>query len=167
MYQYKNIAWLNNLRLHLDALDYQWARWVLGYSNKEQNDLLNKLFGKDKKWKTALTVALTLIITMGLITFFYRFDYNLLNRKKITSWLKLYQKVLRKLSMTGLSKPNHMTPSDFAKLVAQQRPEISQEFFKFTDIFESLTYHDLCSIKQDELILQMKNQYVEMKKLKL
>ena len=40
LYQFRQMAWLNAIRLQFDALDYQWARWVLGYSSEQQYNLL-------------------------------------------------------------------------------------------------------------------------------
>src|SRR5690606_9418295 len=33
MARFQNIHWLNRLRLQVEALEYNWARWVLGYDS--------------------------------------------------------------------------------------------------------------------------------------
>ncbi len=165
LYQFKNIAWLNSLRLQLDALDYQWSRWVLGYSSKQQHDLLKHWFGKDIPWKTAAITVSAFIIVLALISLLYRFNFSLLKRNKLTPWLRLYQQVLEKLAKKGLSKPVDMTPADFAQFVAMQCPEVAKEFIEFSGVFECLTYQKLNLSEQNKLLVCMNNQYVTFKSL--
>jgi len=165
LHQFKSIEWLNAIRLQLDALDYQWTRWVLGYSSKQQYDLLKRWFGKDMQWKTPATIVLTLIIIMVLFTLFYRLNFNWFKRKKIMPWIKLYQQALGKLAKKGLKKPDNMTPSDFAQKVRQQYPVISEEFFEFTAVFESLMYQELDTVMRETLLLNLQKQYIMLNKL--
>lgn len=164
LYQLKQIAWLNTLRLQFDALDYQWTRWVLGYSSKQQYDLLKRWFGNGMHWKAAAIIVSMLIIIIVLFTLVYRFDFTLFKRKKISPWLTLYQKALKKLAKKGLTKPVDMTPSAFAQLVAQQYPEIAKEFIEFTATFECLVFHKLNSFDRDKHLFHLEKQYVLFKK---
>ncbi len=157
LYQFKNIAWLNRLRLQLDSLDYQWTRWVLGYSNKRQYDFLNKLFGKHIPWKTAGVIAITFIIAMVLITLFYRFNIRS-TKKKTTPEVLLYQKVLKAISAKGLDKPNNMTVQCFTVQVVSQLPQIKQEFIDFSDTFQILVYSKLSETERSFQLCQLKEQ---------
>ncbi|PHR84867.1 MAG: protease [Colwellia sp.] len=143
LYQFKNIAWLNELRLQLDALDYQWTRWVLGYSSKQQYDLLKRWLGKYMPWKTAGIVAIAFILAMALVTLFYRINVKMFKLKKVTPWIALYQKLLTVLAAKGLPKPINMTALDFSRVVSARLPQISKEFIEFTVIFEQLNYKKL------------------------
>jgi len=164
LYQLKKIAWLNKIRLQLDALDYQWTRWVLGYSSKQQYDLLKRWFGESKHWKVAIIIVSTLIAMMVLFNLLYRLNFNLFKRKKTSPWLKLYQQVLKKLAKKGFIKPIDMTPADFAQIVAKQYPEISKEFIEFTEVFECLMYQKSNTTEQEKSILRLEYQYVTLKK---
>jgi len=164
LYQFKNIAWLNTLRLQLDALDYQWTRWVLGYSSKQQYDLLKRWFGEDMHWKNAAIIVSMIIIIMVSFTLINRFNFNLLKRKRISPWLKLYQQLLKKLNKKGLKKPIEMTPSDFAKTVAKLSPEISEEFIEFTCVFESLMYQNLGVLEQKRYLIRLESLYALLKR---
>jgi transglutaminase-like putative cysteine protease len=42
---YRDIAWLNELRLGWDSINYNWQRWVLGYKTEQQLRLLQRWFG--------------------------------------------------------------------------------------------------------------------------
>jgi transglutaminase-like putative cysteine protease len=42
--RYRNVPWLNSMRLSWDNLNYGWQRWVLGYQGQEQLRVLNRWF---------------------------------------------------------------------------------------------------------------------------
>ncbi|MEG5263129.1 DUF3488 and transglutaminase-like domain-containing protein [Pseudomonas sp. JDS28PS106] len=42
--RYRNVAWLNELRLGWDNLNYNWQRWVLGYQGQQQLQVLGRWF---------------------------------------------------------------------------------------------------------------------------
>jgi len=163
LYQFKSIAWLNTVRLQLDALDYQWTRWVLGYSSKQQYDLLKRWFGKHMPWKTAAMVAIVFIFAMALVSLFYRINLTVFKRKDIKPWFLLYQKTLKVLAVNGLPKPANMTAMDFSTLVTAQLPEISTEFFDFTVTFEQLNYRKLSDTERELQLNRLKKQYKRIK----
>lgn len=41
---YRNVAWVNALRLSWDNLNYGWQRWVLGYQGQQQLQVLSRWF---------------------------------------------------------------------------------------------------------------------------
>ncbi|WP_114326998.1 transglutaminase TgpA family protein [Candidatus Colwellia aromaticivorans] len=159
LYQFKRISWINELRLQLDALDYQWTRWVLGFSSKQQYDLLKRLFGKQMPWKIAGIVAIALISSMALVTLFYRFNMKIFKRKNVTPWFSLYQKALKILATKGLHKPVNMTAFDFSMLVTARLPQISKEFLDFTLTFEQLNYRKLSDLERELHLSRLKKQY--------
>ena len=159
LYQFKSIAWLNTLRLQLNALDYQWARWVLGYSSKQQYDLLSRWFGKNMPWKTAAIFIASLVFTIILLTLFNRLRLRGFSRNKVAPWLMLYQQILKKLAKKGLIKSTNMTASDFAQTVAQQFPEVSEEFIEFTTLFECLMYQPLNTSQQQTKLTDLQKQF--------
>ncbi|MCY1280608.1 Protein-glutamine gamma-glutamyltransferase [compost metagenome] len=44
--RYRQIGWLNRLRLGWDELNYDWQRWVLGYQGERQLEVLQGWFGR-------------------------------------------------------------------------------------------------------------------------
>ena len=159
LYQFKNTAWLNTIRLQLDALDYQWTRWVLGYSNSRQSELLKRWLGENLPWKTAALVAMAFIIAMTLITLFYRINFKLFKRQSETPWVVLYQKTLKTLASKGLTKPLNMTVLDFSTLVSTRFPQISNSFLAFSTTFNQLNYRELSESQRDFQLRQLKKQY--------
>lgn len=140
LYHFKQLAWLNAIRLKLDAIDYQWTRWVLGYSAKQQYDLLRYWFGQQVPWKTAAIIAIALIIAMVVITLFYRVNSNYKKQGKITPAQACYNKCLLLLKKKGLNKKPHQTPLQFCVIVQDNFPAISSDFEEITKTFELLQY---------------------------
>lgn len=169
LYQFRNIAWLNAIRLQFDALEYQWTRWVLGYSNAQQYDLLKRLFGNDIKWKSIMIVIATLIIMMVLFTLLYRVNNRFFNRTKQTPWLALYHQALKLLAKKGLEKPENISPTDFARKIRElhrdNNPEIGTQFTAFTVTFELLMYNKLNEKQQTLYLSLLKRQYRKLKAL--
>lgn len=163
LYKFRKIAWLNAIRLQFDALDYQWTRWVLGYSNEQQYNLLKRWFGGNIQWKATAIVVATLIAIMAIFTLFYRFDINAFKRKKLPLWLSLYQQALAQLAKKGTKKSTDMSPSDFALVVAQQHPEIAKQFKEFTTTFETLMFRDLNNKQQTVYLSRLKQQFNRLK----
>jgi transglutaminase-like putative cysteine protease len=167
LYQFKNIAWLNTIRLQLDAMDYQWTKWVLGYSSQRQFDLLKRWFGKNIPWKMAGLLTIAFILAIGLITLFYRINFNFFKRKNVTPWFALYQQLLTTLAAKGVTRVENMTALEFSALVTSQLPKVAKEFKDFSNTFDQLRYKNLNeeerALKWEALQKQYKNIIVNLK----
>ncbi|WP_246129182.1 transglutaminase TgpA family protein [Colwellia demingiae] len=160
LYKFKNSAFLNAIRLQLDALDYQWTRWVIGFTTKQQYNLFKNLFGKMASWKLALIIGVSLIISMATLML----CLHLLNRTKhtqkvLSKWQVVYQKALAQLAKQGMDKPAGMTVNDFAKQVREQSPELAIAFTRLSASYNSLCYQTLSIDEQDKLVLTMQHHY--------
>jgi hypothetical protein len=160
LYQIKNSTLLNSLRLQFDALDYQWTRWVIGFTSKRQYELLKHWFGEMFPWKLALIITVALVVSMATLLFILQ----LLNRIKVstlpkTTWQLIYLKALKQLAKKGLEKPNAMTVNDFSKMVRTQYPEVSIAFTRLSGSYNSLSYKKLTTQAEKELTKLMQQQY--------
>ena len=160
LYQLKNNPWLNALRLQFDGLDYQWTRWVIGFTTKQQYNLFKDLFGKEATWKLAVIIAVSLIISMTMLMLFL----HLLNRVKQkkpsrAKWQVIYQKAVEQLANQGLDKPVGMTVNDFAKQVREKCPDLAIAFTRLSVSYNRLCYQTLSTTERDELALTMQQQY--------
>lgn len=163
LYRLKNNALLNAIRLQFDSLDYQWTRWVVGFTTKQQYNLLKNWFGTMLPWKLALIIAVSLIASMAMLLFVLQ----LLNRSKITRqpqtpWQIIYQKALTKLAKQGVDKPAAMTVNDFAKQVRAQCPEIAIVFTQLSSSYSRLSYQSVSPQIQQKLTLTMRQQFQQL-----
>jgi len=154
LYQFKQLAWLNALRLKLDAIDYQWTRWVLGYSAKQQYELLKQLFGQGMYWKAAALITVVFVLTMGIFALFYHLKSNKNKNKRLPAQ-KLYYECLSALEKKGIIKEPHLSVQQFYLLVEQKLPDLSSSFKAVTNAFELLHYQQ--HNKQDDhaLLVQL------------
>lgn len=163
LYQLKNTAWLNALRLQFDALDYQWTRWVIGFTTKQQYNLFNDLFGKMAAWKLATIIAVSLIVSMTMLMLFLHL-INRVEQKKIplAKWQIFYHKALTQLAKQGIKKPTGMTVNDFAKQVREQSPELAIVFTRLSTSYNRLCYQTLTINEQTKIALTMQQQYQQL-----
>jgi transglutaminase-like putative cysteine protease len=163
LHRYKHLAWVNSLRLQLDALDYQWARMVLGYSSKKQYDLITHWFGNFKSWKVGLIIGGSIILMMTIMWFV---NLRKSTKKPLVKWLIQYHQILAILKTKGLNKPETMPVNQFSALVIQRFPSVNVNFVAYTKCFEALMYQALSSAKKEQYLTEM-NQYHQQLKQQL
>jgi len=160
LYRFKQLTWLNALRLQFDALDYQWTRLVLGYSTKQQGDLLKRLFGQMMPWKLALLITGSLLFSFILFILIFKWrDREKAKDQKLTVWLVLYKRALVLLAKQGLIKESGLTVNAFAKQVRQKYPDIAIHFTRFSHTFNQLNYQTLSVKDQQDLEQKMRTQF--------
>jgi len=153
---YRNIAWINYFRQQINALDYQWTRWVIGYTPERQFKLLSHWFGHYKAWQIALlaVVAFTLIILWLWLT----------NRSKtkalpISPWFKIYRQALLLLQSKNIIKTNQQSVSQFSTEVTKRIPQVGKSFLLLSENFEQLNYCPLMPDEQQKRLEQMQRQF--------
>ncbi|WP_330221387.1 transglutaminase TgpA family protein [Pseudomonas sp. GOM7] len=65
--RYRNLTWLNQLRLQWDSLNYGWQRWVLGYQGEQQVQVLQRWFGSLDWQRLALALVGSGALLVGLL----------------------------------------------------------------------------------------------------
>lgn len=161
---YRNSVIGRAIRLQFAAIDYQWTRWVIGYSSEHQYNLLSQLFGKMKPWKTAAIIGLSFIIMMLLILLVKQLGKRRFKNKDDDPWLDLYQQALLLLSNKGINKPIAMSVSDYVLVVAQKEPTITLNFTVFTQCFIQLNYQKLSQKDQENYLAKMKSTLLVIKR---
>jgi transglutaminase-like putative cysteine protease len=153
LHRYRHLAWINSLRLKLDAMDYQWTRLVLSYSAKRQYDLLENLLGRVLPWKIAAIVVGALCV---IFLVFWLVNQGRSQRKAGSPWLRVYQQALVLLAKKGLVKPTAMPAKTFAALAQQALPGLNDCFVLLSNDFESITYQNLDPAQQQQGVIRMK-----------
>ena len=161
---FRNSALGKAIRLKFAAIDYQWTRWVIGYSSDRQDNLLSQWFGQMKSWKTAAIIGLSFIVMVMLILLFKQLSKRRVNHRTTIPWLDLYLKMLMLLSKKGLKKPIAMSASDYVEVVAQQLPTISLNFTVFTQCFIQLNYQKLTETEQNNYLAKMESTFRAIKR---
>ncbi|MBU3006048.1 transglutaminaseTgpA domain-containing protein [Paraglaciecola arctica] len=136
-----NIAWLNNIRLFLADLDYNWSRWVLGFNSQTQRDLFKSILGKlTPERLSMLGLGIVLIIALLLSLFFV--PHWLQNRGSTTQ--RLYLKALNAIEKTGTQRATWQGPNAFNQQINEHYPTIvSEPFTHITQLYLRLSYQNI------------------------
>ncbi|MGJ8694032.1 MAG: transglutaminaseTgpA domain-containing protein [Thalassotalea sp.] len=175
---FESFALLNNIRLQLAALDYQWTRWVVGYSAKQQINMLSRWFGQFKPWKSAvvLTIALALLL---FIVWGLNFISAKKGRIKKSTQQIIYRQALQLLAKKDIQRPKNLSPKNFANLVnekinqrvnstttsKQKRESVGKSFQRLTALFIAAEYQSLASEQQEQTLKQLKQEFNSFKHL--
>ncbi len=112
---------LFRLRNQLDAIEYNWHRWVLSYDQDSQSALLRRLLGDVTPLRFALALLGCGVFLFGLIglTLF------LSGRSRIKDpGERAFRKFLRRLNAKGIAIEVGEGPRTLAERVADQAPEL-------------------------------------------
>lgn len=125
------------LRLRLDALNYNWSRWVLAYDADVQNQLLERLLGGKDIWRVAIFFVGAGVLIIGGIILLLLWG----QRKRYASPAdRYYIRFCNKLSKSGFIREVGEAPRDFAHRVAAQRPDLSPWVKEVTELYEWINY---------------------------
>ncbi|UTW45606.1 DUF3488 domain-containing transglutaminase family protein [bacterium SCSIO 12696] len=140
--RYRHIGWLNSLRLQLDALDYYWSTWVLGYQS-QQKSFLQRWLG-EISWRS---IGLLLFATGGLVmlmTLLWLLRGSLKARRQ-PALQRQFVKLCRRLAKAGWPRASAEGPRDYRlRLEAsefKQRTK-SQNALLALKLYEKVCYGD-------------------------
>lgn len=120
MQKYKHVAWINQLRMSIDSINYQWQRWVLSYDNERQKGFLEKILGFEH-WQQSLYAIAVSFVAFFLIASLVLW-WKLRASKPspfMQSWLQLQQTAER----LGVEMHTGETVSQFCQRLAQAFPQ--------------------------------------------
>ncbi len=131
------INWLNNLRLRLDAIEYEWNRRVVNYDEDVQIEIFEQFFGDVTERKVLIVLFVMAAIAIGGVGLTI---INLRPTHHRTQADKLYFKVSKELARIGLARNKGEGPLSYRDRVVAQRPELKNEMDTFVGHYLALTY---------------------------
>lgn len=135
-----NIAWLNNIRLFLADLDYNWSRWVLGFNSEKQRDLFKSILGKLSPERLSL-LGISLVFSIAFLLSLFFLPHWLQNRVGTTQ--RLYLKALSAFEKAGTQRTIWQGPSTFSQQISEHYSDkISHPFSQITQLYLRLTYQN-------------------------
>ncbi|HRJ51457.1 MAG TPA: transglutaminaseTgpA domain-containing protein [Candidatus Thiothrix moscowensis] len=133
----RHLPWLNGLRHKLDAVQYGWQRWVLGYDQTTQMDLLHAILGELTLLRVATLVGgVLVVILLGWLLMLG------LARRHAREALEhqLYRRFCAILAKRGVVRQPGQAPGAFAQQAAAALPAQSDNIRAFTQVYETLCY---------------------------
>ncbi|MBF0275729.1 MAG: DUF3488 domain-containing protein [Nitrospinae bacterium] len=144
--KFRDINLINNFRLWIDMMNYNWNRWVLGYTPSLQLKVMQKFLGEVSWYRVGLALFFSstlIIVFLGLLLLRKE------SKAKKDPATKLYLNLCQKLSKHGVQRNIGEAPFDFAKRVSREIPELSNTMQEITQLFVQLKYEK--NIKKKDL----------------
>ena len=131
--KYRDVAWLNELRLYLDSLDYAWGRWVLGYQNVQSTFLYRLLGGLDIQRIIVFVFAgsLVALVPVMIFAFWPR------GRRQTDPLDRAYREFCRLMARRGCARMTGEPPRQFAARCARLLPDRRETIRAITDCYET------------------------------
>ncbi len=134
--RYRHVAWLNNLRLSWDNLNYAWQRQVLGYQGEAQLELLRRWLGQVDATRVGLLLVGLAALLLGLLAVLllkpWQREHDPLRRQ--------YRRFERLLARHGLQREAGEGPQAFAERAARALPEQAAAIHAFAQRFVAQRY---------------------------
>ncbi|AYC33356.1 DUF3488 domain-containing protein [Pseudomonas cavernae] len=134
--RYRNIGWLNRLRLGWDNLNYDWQRWVLGYQGEQQLQLLQGWFGRVDSRDLVLVMVGGGGAMLGLLALWLFQPW----RRERDVQQRLYRQFELLLARHGLQRAAGEGPRDFAERACRLLPAQAVAIRAFGQAFEAQRY---------------------------
>jgi len=135
--RYRDITWLNEIRLRYDALTWQWQSWVVGYDTEKQYEFLGSLLGEFNARKFALVLIGSWVLVLIPVGF------SLLARRKLherSEEDKYYLAFCTRLAKRGVAREPSETPAMYAERAARLVPSSASSILEITALYSDLAY---------------------------
>ena len=130
--RYRNVPWINAVRLSWDNLNYGWQRWVLGYQGDEQLKVLNRWFADLQA--PAFLGGLGLVLSLLGLWIFKPWQ------RENDSQLRLFYAFERLLARQGLRRLPGEGAEAFSRRAALLLPDHAGLIEAFTREFQAQRY---------------------------
>lgn len=134
--RYRNLTWLNELRLAWDDLNYGWQRWVLGYQGAQQFELLQRWFGQVDSSRLILALVGGGGLLLGLLSLWLFKPW----RVERDPLLRIFQRFERLLAQHGVQRQTGEGPRAFSARAAHVLPEQAEVITAFVHAYEAQRY---------------------------
>ena len=149
--RYRNLAWLNELRLAWDELNYGWQRFVLGYQGAQQFELLQHWFGQVDASRLILALVGGGGLLLGLLSLWLFKPW----RGERDPLQQLFMRFERLLAQHGVQRLTGEGPRAFAARAALALPTQAEAINAFAKAYETQRYAGQ-NISTSVLVQQLK-----------
>ncbi|TNE78598.1 MAG: DUF3488 domain-containing protein [Gammaproteobacteria bacterium] len=134
--RFRHISWLNRLRLEMEALNYHWALWVLGYDDM-QSSLLQRWLGEVSPLRIAVAFVIASSGALLLIGLLQWQPWRVPGTDPLTRQLLKLCRILERL---GIRRRSGEGVSTFINRAASERPDLAKPLIVFSGHYEAMRY---------------------------
>ncbi|TNF91479.1 MAG: DUF3488 domain-containing protein [Gammaproteobacteria bacterium] len=133
-------SFINQMRYMVDSFNNQWNEWVVGFNQKRQRELFNRLGIEDVDWQD---LTLWLIISMGLVGAIIAWWVFQRGPTKRTDPIRYYYDIFcRKLARAGIERKVSEGPQEFFQRIIRRFPSSSVSAGNITSDYLAIRYGD-------------------------
>jgi transglutaminase-like putative cysteine protease len=132
-----NIKWLQHLRFELEALNYEWTRWVLSYNRESQQNLFKNWFGS-ARWSDIAKVFIAVLIVFMLLAALLALKPW--QRPKLSERVKRWMAFEAWAKQAGYERHLHETPMMFGQRIALELPQFADDIISFVTGYTEVEY---------------------------
>ena len=136
--RYRNLAWVSQLRLGWDYLNFAWHRLVLGYDAEAQRRLLSRWFERVDLQRIGLLLLLAVSLVVTVLAVWLLLQGR--SQRQRDPRLRLYRKLCRKLSQRGIVPEPGEAPGEFLGRAARQQPELAPRLDRLATLLQRALY---------------------------
>lgn len=134
--RYRQLTWLNQMRLSWDNLNYGWQRWVLGYQGAQQLQLLQRWFGRIDARLLAISLVGGGALLLSLLALWLFKPWQ----RERDPQRRLFRGFERLLARHGVHRAPGEGARVFAARAALALPGQAQQIHAFAAAFEAQRY---------------------------
>ncbi len=119
--RFREVAWINWARLHLDQFEYAWSRWVIGYDDIQWG-LLQHLLGGAEPLRIALFLVLGGLLALAPVLAVSLWPGRRLRRNPLDRQFVAFGNTMARL---GLPRQPGEAAGDYARRCALRHPDLA------------------------------------------
>jgi len=129
---------LRQISFSWDAVNTQWNRWVVGFSQDKQRNLLEGLGMRDADWRSMAIWMIVAVIATGGAAGLFLYVRALQTRKEPI--VAAYDRICKKLAKTGAVRAPHEGPVDYLNRLHAVQPAIAKSVAPLFETYVALRY---------------------------
>lgn len=142
---------LTQIRLQLDYLNMSWDKWVLGYDEAKQAELMRKIMGEVTPSRIALFmfVCFGFVLLCTVLAVYIKEFFRVKDKAD-----RVYVAMQSKLKKRQMIRQIHESPSEFCERAAQELPTSADKIREFTELYNRIKYKKAWSDKERKSLLK-------------
>ncbi|MCX4024829.1 DUF3488 domain-containing transglutaminase family protein [Endozoicomonas sp. SM1973] len=154
--RFRNVPFLNNVRMQWELLEYQWQRWVLNYDQAAQLELFERWFGGKNWYVIVFTIAGSMFALIGLLALWIIWRQRPQAKDPAS---QCYLAFCKRMEKHGLIRNIDEPPHTFLARIKQRQPKLSAKATVVTELYVKLMYQPAALTPQEhkEQLVQMKS----------
>jgi transglutaminase-like putative cysteine protease len=142
-----DVTWLKSLRLHWDAVNYQWQRGIVGFDVRRQRDLWHDLGLDGVRGWLMVAVGTGMLMAWGAALLWFGRWLGQRRDPVGAIWMRL----CRRLARAGLPRRAAEGPLDYAQRAAAHWPRWSVGLQRIGETYAQLRYGPLDAMRNERI----------------